>query len=217
MESTFIIITYLTYIAFASVFIYGVKNFVSVTRAKNSRNEITNLQAKVVTLRMALKARTKMKIKSFRSRFTSKENKGDSIDLAINELAAIRYETANDFQNYFEISKKINGLIDAELKSSTTFSNEKDQKFEDFMGPDYKNEIAIIRILKEITDASEKLNEKIEIYNSRNMKMKKFEPIKKVENLKFPALVDINRVFRDSEDMIKEMQSEDKDLFESAA
>ena len=67
---------------------------------------------------------------------------------------------------------------------------------EDFMGTDFKSEIAILRLIKEMVDVSKLIHTRIENYNMTNLK----QPIAPVKIITFPALAEVNRVFMNKPD-----------------
>jgi hypothetical protein len=189
--------------------------FIQFRKSKESKNEIQTLQAKVSMLRMALKSKVKKKANSFRAKFVKSVNVGDPIDTALGELMDNKFETGDDFQHYFDLSKRINSYINAEIQSSneansSAFSHA-NKKLEDFMGPDLKNELGIIRIIKEITEASTKHNSKAELFNKLNPKAK----IHLLNPLQFSSLAEVSRIFRDEVEE-KESDGATSDQFEAA-
>ena len=57
--------------------------------------------------------------------------------------------------------------------------------FNQFCGPDFKNEIALVRIIKEITDTNNKLSRRVETYNEENKHKKSFHLMQSVHPLEF--------------------------------
>lgn len=190
MEAIFSLLAYLFYTVFASVFVFFTIRILKGRKSSGIKNNILNIQASISLLRISLKSKIKRKANSFHSRFVKPINAGDPIDLAINELSENKFETGEDFQNYFELSKRINGYISTDVigVSKELISQE---QFEDYMGPDYKNELSIIRVIKEITELTSILNNRIDNYNFINAENK----IAKSDPLVFPALIEVNRVF----------------------
>lgn len=195
MNDILLIVSYLFYITIFSTVLFSINYYYKIRKFNSAKHEINVLQAKIVNYRIALKSRIKTKVTSFRKRFVNPTNNGDPIDNAINELSENKFETAKDFQDYIDISKKINAMI----ASTSEGSSQDGKSFEDFMGPDFKNEIAIIRILKEITDTNDKLIAKIASYNKAAAG--KVPKITEAPSLRFPALIDVNRVFASSDKM----------------
>ncbi len=178
-----------------AVFLFAFK-YVQFRKNSNSKNELDALQAKVSMLRMALKSKVKKKANSFRAKFVKPINSGDSIDLSISELCENKFEKGEDFQAYFDLSKRINSYVNAEMKSNIevgTSNQDVKNKIEDFMGSDIKNELAIIRIIKEMTDTTTKYNAKADSFNKANPKSK----TSLLDPLIFPALADVSRIFND--------------------
>lgn len=169
--------------------------FIEYRRTLHTKNEIQSLQARVSILRMALKSKVKKKANSFRSKFVRPINQGDPFDNAICELTENKFETGEDFQMYFDLSTKINSFINAEVKLTTDAATNKktSSQFEDFMGPDLKNELAIIRTIKEITEIIAKFNVKADVYNKLKVKSK----VTLLDPLIFSSLTEVNRIFTD--------------------
>lgn len=199
--------------------LYVLKVYVSYHKHKKAKIEIANLEAKIITLKMALRVKIKIKINSFRSEFSKIIDQQKEIGECILELSKIQYDSSEDFQRHFDLSRKINTLInthrrlnskldsqvaqDVEAEADNTFPTVK--LLEEFMGPDYKNEISVIRIIKEITDARLKLIQKINDYNEDYKSDKKQKQLAVVKPLEFTALADINRIFEDSDVILNEM------------
>ena len=178
--------------------IFCIIKFFEFRRNLLTKNEIQTLQARVSMLRMALKSKVKKKANSFRSKFVKPINIGDPFDIAIGELTDNKFETGEDFQSYFDLSKRINSFINADVQLTTDIATNMNtsHRFEDFMGPDLKNELAIIRTIKEITDATMKYNVRAEAFN--RLKPKAKVPI--IDALIFDSLSAVNRIFRDDVD-----------------
>lgn len=200
MDVIFNLLSTIFNITLVGAVIFCILKFIEFRRNLLTKNEIQTLQARVSMLRMALKSKVKKKANSFRSKFVKPINSGDPFDIAISDLTENKFETGEDFQNYFDLSKRINSYINADFNlSSDSIKNlNPGVQVEDFMGPDLKNELAIIRTIKEITDASSKYNVKAETFNKLNPKVK----IPYVDPLIFNSLTEVNRIFRDSADKI---------------
>lgn len=208
------IIEYIFTVAVIGGVLYAVIYYIDYTTHKKSRDEIALLEAKLITLKMALKIRIRVKANSFRSHFAKIISEHNEIEKAIGELTSISYDNSADFQKHFDVSKQINTLVNTDRKfnqpeevpvaADTPITPELQsaasmKALEEFMGPDYKNELSVIRIIKEISDARLKLNKKIEAYNEDYKDQKKRPPLKKVEILEFSALADINTIFKSSD------------------
>lgn len=202
---------------FGSVILFVIK-FFHHQKNMGAKKQIDNLQAKIAILRMSLKAKVKKKVNLFKNRYVDPTNSGDTVDSTLNLMLENKFETSEDFQNYFDHSKKVNETIKVDieaqkqnkeisLKNIPTHkqANEPNpsrevppagmtQKFEDFMGTDFKNELSIIRLIKDMVETTLQLNERIIFYNRLNKKSK----YKPTEELIFSSLSDVNRVFREN-------------------
>ena len=180
--------------------------FMQARKNSGEKNQIQNLNAKLSMLRMTLKAKIKGKSHKYRALFKFAINAGDPIDLMLNELINLALENGDDLQRYFDISKQINSLLVAEAVKEAakdaareSLDGKKDQTAkdtstigkEDFMGTDFKSEIAILRLIKEMVDVSVVLNKRIDHFNLANPK----NPIARVNPLSFSSFTEVNRVF----------------------
>jgi hypothetical protein len=91
------------------------------------------------------------------------------------------------------------------------------QLFQDFCGPDYKNEIALVRVIKEITDANNKLSKKVTEFNQDYLNRKKFVPLNEINIIRFNFLEEINSIFKDSDILLREIQRKKSDFFKNAS
>lgn len=161
--------------------------------------QISATQARLAMLRINFKAKIKKKALQFRASFRKTIPKGEVADIALEEMVELKFETGEDFQRYFDICKKINIFLKADALPVAADPNappivaESTQVFEDFMSSDFKNELAIIRLIKVMTEASADLNRRIESYNNMHLA----QPMPKVDSLYFVSLMDVNRVFDD--------------------
>ncbi len=176
--------------------------FIQARKNSGEKNQIQNLNAKLSMLRMTLKAKIKGKSHKYRALFKAGIGAGDPVDVLLNELISLSLENGDDLQRYFDVSKKINSLLMAEAAKEAareSFEAKKDQVAkdtshigkEDFMGTDFKSEIAILRLIKEMVEISSVLNKRIDHYNLSGSK----NPISRVNSLSFPSFVEVNRVF----------------------
>ena len=186
---------------FSVLAVFSLFCFKFIQSKKNSgqKNQIQNLNAKLSMLRMTLKSKLKSKSYKYRSLFRTGITAGDPIDEALNELIALPLVSGDDLQRYFDISKKINSMLvtqaAADAKKEPPVGFEQIGK-EDFMGTDFKSEIAILRLIKEMVDVSKLIHTRIENYNMTNLK----QPIAPVKIITFPALAEVNRVFMNKPD-----------------
>jgi hypothetical protein len=156
------------------------------------KNDIQNLQAKVSQLRLALKGKVKRKANVFRSQFKGPLVEGDILDSSLRELGDNSFENGQHFQDYFDLSRKLVNHLLAESAGDAApqFSVENN-----FMSSDFKTEMDIIRIIKEMCDLSAKINNKIDEHNRINPGQK----LARVESLVFPSMSEVTRMFESNE------------------
>ena len=164
----------------------------SVLRSKkfhSAKSEIDNMQARLSQLRLALKAKVKRKSNHFRTMLKTAIIEGDLFDTATRSLAEVRFETSEDFQSYFDISRGIMKLI--------SFQNETLQEVDEnsYMSTDFKTEMDIIRIIKEMIELSKRINDRVETYNRTST-----QKLKNVDELSFGSITEIHRVFKAATD-----------------
>jgi hypothetical protein len=227
--TTLNVITAFCYVLFFCFAIYVIRYYIDFVQIKKAKNDIALINAKIMALRMALRVRIKIKISAFRERFSKFIDAGDEIDRTLNDIAIGRYETGDEFQHYFTLSKSIVKTMKNDIRFSAQFKEMSEEhqgavssgqasiKFEEFCGPDYKNEIALVRIIKEITDANNKVSKKIQTFNHDNRNRKKFVPMQAVPPIQFAELADINKIFEDSQILLKQFQQSRSDFFHHAA
>lgn len=182
-------------------------------KKSEAKNYIQSLNAKLSMLRINLKSKIKKKSYKYRSSFKTTISNGDPIDLALNELIDLKFESGEELQRYFDLSKRINSLLISEKlktadkverleKQPAVEQNYENIGKEDFMGTDFKSEISILRIIKDMVELSTILNKRIDAYNIVNPK----NPLSTVNSLYFPSLAEVNRVFKTE---IKDSNAED--------
>lgn len=227
--TTLAMISIFAYVLLFCAMIYAIRYYIDFVQFKNSKNDLALLNAKIMVLKMALRVRVKIKLTSFRDRFGKFIDKDDEIDKALNAIYNIKYETGADFQRYFDISKQVITTMKNDIRFAAKFKelseqqnqesegSETAQLFQDFCGPDYKNEIALVRVIKEITDANNKLSRKVEEFNHEYRNRKKFIPTQVVHPISFDFLTEINLIFQDSEILLKDLQRKKSDFFNHAA
>lgn len=195
------LLSYLAYIGFLGTGMIFVFKFLRDRRKMTGLKSISHSQAKLAMLRLTFKSKIKKKAMQFRASFKKAIPKGEVVDLALDEMIGLKFETGDEFQQYFDICKKVNVFLKADMAADGPSAaaapavGESAQIFEDFMSTDFKNELAIIRLIKEMTEVSTDLNKKIEAYNNLNLQ----KPVPKVDSLYFVSLIDVNKVF-DNED-----------------
>ena len=200
MDSVITFIGYIINLTLLGAFALFCFKFLQAKKNSNQKNQIQNLNAKLSMLRMTLKAKIKSKSYKYRALFKTGVTSGDPIDLALNELLTLSLENGDDLQRYFDISKRINSLLVTE-NTHEALLNKKDPSIntkeivqvgkEDFMGTDFKSEIAILRLIKEMVEVTEIINKRIDYFNSVYPKL----PIARLNSLNFPSLMEVNRVF----------------------
>lgn len=169
-------------------FVLLVLKLIQFRKSSAVKAEILNLEARLSKLRMALKAKLKKKSGFFRASIKVAIAEGDPVDTMLKQLMTNNFEVSQDFQNYFDISRKIVSLIYAEKNgAASTEANIEN----DFMCSDFKTELDIVRIIKEMVNITAKINGLIEENNTNNPS----NPIAKVDKLAFTSLTDINRIF----------------------
>ncbi|MFZ3230407.1 MAG: hypothetical protein WA160_09390 [Pseudobdellovibrio sp.] len=197
MDVILVLVSYLAYIGFLGAAIFCVFNVLRSHRKAAGLKVINYHQAKLAMLRIGFKAKIKRKAQQFRVSFRKSIPKGEVADLALDEMVTIKFETGEEFQRYFDICKKVNQFLAAEntdfdpsIGVDTKVTN---QAQKDFMSTDLINELAIIRIIKEMTEVSEDLNKKIATYNYLNQT----KQIPQINILQFASLIEVNRVFHE--------------------
>ncbi|MBY0554411.1 hypothetical protein K2P97_07775 [bacterium] len=177
-------------IAFFGGIVLLITKFVKFKRSNSVKSDVLNLQAKLSQLRLALKGKIKKKSNIFRGSFKTAITEGDMIDNALKQLVDNPFESSEDFQGYFDLSRRIVNFIQVE-NSGDAVANVSVEN--NFMCSDFKTEMDIVRIIKEMTDISSKINTRIE----ENNRVSPSNPIAKVDSLIFTSMVDINRIFKE--------------------
>lgn len=206
-------------VSVACLVIYFALSFFRQKQKVQKREDIQNMEAKMSALRMMLKAKVKKKGGFFRATFGQPIKTADPVDQVLTALTDLPFEKGDEFQNYFELSKKLNNYMSiSEEKSKiaaiaaqamgtaapapTVVDAPTNQPKVDpagFMTNDIKNEFAILKIMNEMVLLSHRISERCETFNESNTK----NPITIPQPLKFAAIADIKRVFSDNPDMEK--------------
>ena len=176
-------------IAIAGGFLVLAIQLVRSKKFSSAKTEVVNMQAKLSKARMSLKAKVKKKFNIFHTSIKAVE--GDEIDTLLKKLIEINFETSQDFQAYFDLSRKIVSSIQHYKKEAGRADTPLDLE-NNFMCSDFKTELDIIRIIKEMTQLSAKINTRIE----ENNKKYPNNLIQRVDDLIFDSLTDVNRVFK---------------------
>lgn len=173
--------------AYMAVFLLRSKKF------NSTKSDVQTLQARLSQLRLALKAKVRRKSNMFRVMKKTAAIEGDIFDSTNRSLCEIKFENSNDFQMYFDLSKQLVKIISIENHgegfSEATIEN-------NFMSNDFKTEMEIIRIIKEMTDLSSKINNRIEDHNRTSSGAQK---IQRVDSLIFPSMTEVNRIFKSTD------------------
>lgn len=165
------------------------------------KTDIQNLQARLSQLRLALRAKVKRKSNVLRAASNVAVVEGDMFDSALKQLVENKFESSDDFQEYFDISRKLVKTIQIESKeliSEVSIEN-------NYMSQDFKTEMDIVRMIKEMCDLSAKINARIEEQKRTSPGQK----IARVDSLVFPAITEVNRIFN-SEDKGESHSSDER-------
>lgn len=173
--------------------------FIKLFRNKKDtilRTEILNLQAKLSQFKLALRGKVRKKSTVLRSSFRVAIIKDDMIDSALRQLQEIPFDSSSDFQNYFDLSRRVVELSHIGVEPTPEAqANGANAVENNYMSSDFRTELEIVRLIKEMYLLSTKINDKIDDYNRINSKTQ----ISRVDDLKFPSLHEINRVFKDED------------------
>ena len=167
-------------------------------KKRTLRDDISKIEAKMAAYRINLKNRVKKKAKRFRASYPSSITAGEPIDICLAQLSDISFEKNSDFQDYIDISKKINNFIDlanVDKNSEAAQAKSLDINKCDFMGADFKNEINIVRLINDMVAVSKTLAKQVSRYNhfDRRAKMQASEPIN------FASFFELQKVFKNKE------------------
>lgn len=198
------LLTLILQISVGCAMTYYILNFLKQKKKDLVTFDIKNLEARMASLRMILKAKVKKKSQYFRASFSASVKKGDPFDLALTELAELPFETNDHFEKYFSSSKQLNTFLkidrskssmaaDAALLSAvdTPAPVEVQNLNSDFMTTDIKNEFIIIKTIHEMIELSISLKTKIDHYNLMHPKL----PLAEVKVIQFPSVVDVQKIF----------------------
>jgi hypothetical protein len=161
-------------------------NVVRSKKINSTKTDLQNMQARLSQLRLALKAKVKRKSNVLRTMIKTSIIEGDLFDSSTKNLVDCKFETSDDFQTYFDISRQIVGMIHVENGTTHEAVSENN-----FMSSDFKTEMDIIRIIKEMTDLSSRINARVDEHNRTSS-----QKLKKVDPLVFNSITEINRVFK---------------------
>lgn len=167
---------------------YIVIHFMRSKKFNSTKTDVQNLQARISQLRLALKAKVKRKSNTFRAMSKAPIIEGDLFASTLKSLTEVKFETSDDFQMYFEISKQLVKIISVDNKGEGLNNSAVENNY---MCNDFKIEMDIIRIIKEMSDLSARVNHRIEDHNRTNS-----QKLQRIDNLVFPAMTEVNRVFK---------------------
>lgn len=218
-------------IFFAGIVLLLLMNFWKAKQKSTQQDDILKLTARLANLRLILKAKIKKKTNYYRNVFPQPLHTGDMIDTSLTKITELKFETGTDFQTYVDIcrgvnqylkmslekyekeqivleKKKAEGLTDEDKAENTPrpkprrnvdiFANQIEvEGAYSFMTPDMKTEFSIIKIVDEIVHLVLKIREKIVIFNRENPK----KPLPTIDQIEFPALVDIKRIYQENPDL----------------
>ncbi len=168
-------------------------------RKVTARNELLKLQARVSSLRIALKSKVKKRSNSFRSYFPKAIPPNGQIDGELTVLSENRFESSADFQRYFDMINKIH-LTLAELPK--TFES----PIEGFITGDAQMALLIAKIIKEMKDTTQWFNAKADIFNKVNPKKR----ITTLDAMVFEAMSEIDGLLQNELKLDANILGDDK-------
>ncbi len=186
MDAIFDLINLVIKITLATGGVFIVFNMLRSKKFNSTKSDLQLLQARLSQLRLALKAKVKRKTNAFRTMLQSPIIEGDLFDNITRSLVDVKFETSEDFQNYFDISRQTLNLI--QIENGTTAEANPENNY---MSNDFKSEMDILRIIKEMTELSAKINNRVEEHNRTSS-----QKLKKVDPLYFSSITEVNRVFK---------------------
>lgn len=156
------------------------------------KTDVQNLEAKLAQLRLALKGKVKKKSNVFRAMSKTAIIEGDLLDTNLKNLCDVKFESSEDFQRYFDISKQLVSILQIESNGEGVTSHMVENSY---MSNDFKTEMDIVRIIKEMTDLSSRINARIDEHNRTGIGQK----LKRIDTLTFPSMTEVNRIFKSDE------------------
>lgn len=162
--------------------------FLKSKKFLNAKNDIQNLQARLSQLRLALKGKIKRKSNVFRASIKANIVEGDIYDSTLKSLTEVKLENSEDFQAYFDISKQLVKIVQISGDGENVPSHMADNNY---MSSDFKTEMDIIRLIKEMCDLSSKINSRVEEHNRTST-----QKLQRVDSLVFPSITEVNKVFK---------------------
>ena len=170
----------------------------------DAKSEFQNLQARLSQLRLALKAKVKRKSNIFRATIKTQIIEGDIYDSTLKALIENKFETSEDFQNYFDTSRQLVKMIQISNDGENVAAHVAENNY---MSNDFKTEMDIVRLIKDMSDLSSKINSRVEEHN-RTSKQK----LQKVDPLVFASITEVNRVFKGDDFSGTSLTGESTDL-----
>lgn len=147
------------------------------------KNDLQHVQSRISLLRINIKSKVKKRANAFRTYYAKLITQRHELDNNLTASVDITFETSRDFQQYFDLIKKIHSLV-------ATLNKDPQTPIEKYLELDQKNEIAILRMTKKMKEVSHIYNEKVEAFNRLNLKNK----LKLAEPLEFKALEEIEAI-----------------------
>ncbi len=190
MEAIFDLISIVVKISLFGGAVFLVLSFFKTKKLTSFKTDLQNLQARLSQLRMALKGKVKKKSNVIRAACQANIVEGDPFDQAVQQLVNNKFESSDDFQDYFDTSRKLVRMLQIESKEPIAEHSVENN----YMSHDFKTEMEIVRIIKDMCDLSARINVRIEEHK-RTSGLK--HP--RVDSLVFPAITEVNRIFNSEE------------------
>ncbi|MGZ3691030.1 MAG: hypothetical protein ACXVAX_05990 [Pseudobdellovibrio sp.] len=156
----------------------------------STKTDLQNLEARLSQLRLALRAKVKRKSNAFRSMLKSSIVEGDLFDNTVKSLCDVKFDSSEEFQHFFDISRQLVKMITVDLGSEAGERTSENN----FMSNDFKTEMDILRIIKEMVDISAKINHRVVEHNRTSS-----QKLPRVDPIMFAAITEVNRVFKGDE------------------
>lgn len=202
MEAIFELLNVVIKISLFGGAVFIALSYFKSKKMNSFKTDIQNLQARLSQLRLALKSKVKKKSNVFRASSTMAIVEGDMFDSTLKQLVENKFETSDDFQEYFDISRRLVKTIQIESKEPVP-----DHSIENnYMSHDFKTEMDIVRIIKDMCDLSAKINSRIDEHKRTSPSQK----ISRIDSLVFPSITEINRIFNAEDKSDSNGSSDDK-------
>lgn len=190
--------------------VFSILNFLKQQKKNLIITEIKNLEARMSSLRLILKAKVKKKSNYFRSVSPTAIKPGDAFDGVATDLADLPFEDSDDFEKYFTLSKQLNKLIQHDISQHNASAEDSapgkkkiaaivlptvipdtNEVLPDFMTADIKNEFAIIKAIHDMIGLSVTLKSKVDHFNSMNPHAQR----NSVKIIQFPSVLSVQKIF----------------------